>query len=1108
MPPLAAGANRRTWAWVPTKSASPSRFSSKPTTSPLRPANSSSFMVAGAGSCPAQASVRRDLHADEAKMGKGPVSCRFCKHENPAAARFCNDCGAHLAVPTITPEPRSYTPRHLAEKILASRSALRGERKLVTVLFADVVRSMELAERVDPEEWHRLLDRLFRILAGGVHRYEGTINQYTGDGIMALFGAPIAHEDHAQRACAAALDLARELGALADDVRRGSGLELAVRMGLNSGEVVVGRIGDDLRMDYTAQGHVVGLAARVQQLAPPGGISVTEQTARLASGFFDLLDRGEQNLKGASVPVRVFDLRGPGPIRSRFDRSRARGFSRFVGREPELALLERALSDAQSGRPTVVLLTAEPGAGKSRLCHEFVDRSRGVPLHYARALSHGHMLPFHAIVELARGLFGVDQDASAADIRGAVRRGLASSQPVDPIALAFWLELLGAPDPALAPSELEPEARRTRLFQSLGDLIQTRARREPTVLWLEDLHWLDPASEAALEMLTERLLAPESAGSRALLLATTRPEYRPAWSARVERLSLAPLTAQDSSTLLDDWLGSDPALAPLCARIEASARGNPLFVEEIVRSLVERGVLRGERGAYTPANPVEEIALPETVQAVLASRIDRLSERDKDVLQAAAVVGRDVPTELLRVVVDLPGPDLAASLERLATAELLGPAGPPGERAFRHPLTQEVAYRTQLLDRRRRTHAGIARALLAIHGSAAPTHAALLAHHFEEAGLHLEAARWHEHAGRRVARSDPADGVRHCRRVTQLLTTLPESSETLMLELTSRIALLEIGRIAGIEERESQGLFEEALAGDVAQYLACAERASELAEGSDDPALAFEMRTVLAHAQLAVGRLDPARAIAERALAELGRVAGLREAVGRSTAPVFCRIWWALASAYLGRAAEAQAGLEALLADEKDGGVEALYGTHGFLCEVLRLRGDLPGALAHGRRAVELAEGRGSPFSRVEAAAFLGSAELAAGDVATAASALETALGLARARRAALWYEPRILATLADAKRAAGDRSGARALLAEARESVERGQGWRLSACDVELARVRLLASEPVPDRTAIESALESVEALATELGADSYRRMAELERARLAETVTSRKAL
>src|SRR5438477_11564148 len=487
-------------------------------------------------------------------MGQGPVSCRFCKRENPAGARFCNDCGAPLPAPTITPEPRSSAPRHLVEKILASQSALRGERKLVTVLFADVVRSMELAERVDPEEWHRLLDRLFRVLAGGVHRYEGTINQYTGDGIMALFGAPIAHEDHVQRACAAVLDMARELGALAEDVRREHGLDFAVRMGLNSGEVVVGRIGDDLRMDYTAQGHVVGLAARVQQLAPPGGISVTEQTARLASGFFDLLDRGEQSLKGASVPVRVFDLRGPGPIRSRFERSRARGFSRFVGRERELALLETALREAQSGRPTVVLITAEPGAGKSRLCHEFVERAGGVALHYARALSHGRMLPFHVIVALGRSLFGVGEGASPSDVRDAVRRGLGNAHP-DPIALDFWLDLLGVSDDVPPPSGLHPEDRRTRLFRSLLDLIRARARRELTLLWVEDLHWLDPASDAALHMLTERLLAAESAGSRILLLATTRPEYRPVWSSQIEGLSLAPLAPRHSRTLLDDWLG-------------------------------------------------------------------------------------------------------------------------------------------------------------------------------------------------------------------------------------------------------------------------------------------------------------------------------------------------------------------------------------------------------------------------------------------------------------------------------------------------------------------------------------------------------------------------
>src|SRR5262245_30716410 len=652
------------------------------------------------------------------------MSCPSCGHENPAGARFCNACGASLAAPEASPGRGAYTPRHLAEKILTSRSALEGERKPVTVLFADLVRSMEFAERVDPEEWHRLLDRLFRVLADCVHRYEGTINQYTGDGIMALFGAPIAHEDHAQRACTAALEMAREVAVLAEDVRRESGLDLALRLGLNSGEVVVGRIGDDLRMDYTAQGHVVGLAARVQQLAPPCGASVTESTARLAAGFFGLVDRGAHVLKGASAPLRVFDLRSRGPIRSRFERSRARGFSRFVGRERELARLEQALREARAGRPAVVLVTGEPGAGKSRLCHEFLERCDGVTRHCARALSHGRLLPYHAVVDLARSLFGVDADAAAAEVRAAVGRALADASPVDPVAAAFWLELLGAPDPAAAPSELDPEARRLRLFQSLRDLIRARGRREPTVVWFDDLHWLDPASESALEMLTEELVAPESGGVQVLLLATARPEYRPAWSPRVERLALASLPPADASALLDDRLGPDPALAPLRARIEARARGNPLFIEEIVRALVERGALSGPRGAYALVAPVDEIALPETIQAVLASRIDRLSARDKDVLHAAAVIGRDLPTELLRAVVELPGPELAASLERLATAELLGPAESPGERAFLHPLIREVAYATQLRDRRRHTHAAVARALLAIHGDAAPAHAA------------------------------------------------------------------------------------------------------------------------------------------------------------------------------------------------------------------------------------------------------------------------------------------------------------------------------------------------------------------------------------------------
>jgi class 3 adenylate cyclase/tetratricopeptide (TPR) repeat protein len=1065
------------------------------------------------------------------------LSCSSCGHENPAAARFCNECGARLAATLLAPEPRSYTPRHLVEKILASKSALEGERKPVTVLFADVARSMELAEQVDVEEWHRILDRLFRILANGVHRYEGTINQYTGDGIMALFGAPLAYEDHAQRACAAALDLARELAAFAADVRLESGLDLAVRMGLNSGEVVVGRIGDDLRMDYTAQGHVVGLADRIQRLAPPGGVSLTEATARLVAGFYELADRGEQGVKGSSALVRVFDLRGPGPIRTRLENSRARGFSRFVGRESELARLEAALRDARAGRPQVVLVTAEPGAGKSRLCHQLVERSEGAALFAVRAVSHGRLLPFHVVAALARTLFGLGEEARGEGVREFVERGLAFAEGAsgsisadgaaapgaDSIEAGLWLDLLGAPDPTRAPTELEPGERRTRLFSSLCDLVEARGRRELAVVWIDDLHWLDSASEAALARLATHLLGPAAAGARVLFLATSRPEYRPSWSDRAVYLDVPPLAARDASSLLDDWLGSDPALAPLRSRIETRARGNPLFLEEIVRSLAERGAIAGRRGAYAPAAVDEEIALPDTVQSVLASRIDRLSSRDKDLLRAAAVIGREVPIELLRAVIDLPRPELAASLARLAAADLLGTVDPFGKCAFRHPLTHEVAYRTQLADGRRRTHGDVARALIGLDGAEASARAPLLAHHYEEAGETLEAAHWHERAGRRIARSDPEDGARHCHRAAELVASLDESAETLTLALTSRIALLEIGRIAGMEERDARLLFEEGrsvaerlgdesghaflltsygrscgLAGDVAEYLRCAERAAELAARSDDATLAFEMSSVLAHALLSVGRLGAARTIARRSLVQLDRDPALARILSRSTAPVFCRFWWALASAYIGETAEARRALEAVLADPEEGGLAALYGTHGFLCEVLRWDGDLDGALAHGLRATELAAERGSPLTRVEAGVFLGTAALASGDAEAATDLVTAALALARSRRAALGYEPRLLATLAEAKAEAGDPAAARAILAEARELVARGRGFRLGACDVALAEVRVLWSEGDRDTADLERAGDRARAIAGEIGAGVYLESLERERARI----------
>src|SRR3989454_967990 len=586
------------------------------------------------------------------------LRCPSCGHANRAAAKFCEECGTRLGPAAASAEPprapRDYTPGHLAEKILGSRAALEGERKQVTVLFADVKGSMDLAEQLDPEEWHRLLDRFFQLLAEGVHRFEGTVNQYTGDGIMALFGAPIAHEDHARRACYAALHLAEALRRYGEELKRTRGLGFSVRMGVNSGEVVVGRIGDDLRMDYTAQGHTVGLAARMEQLAGPERVYLTEHTAALVSGFFQLRDLGPFPVKGVREPVRVYELEGLGPIRTRLEASRARGFSRFVGRDEEMKALEVALARALAGAGQVVGVAGDAGVGKSRLCWELAERcrARGIRFSEAHAPPHGKMIP-----------------------------------------LLPWI----------------------------------------------DLYRMDGASEAFLAAMVDVL--PET---RTLLVVTFRPEYRAPWmeSACYQQLSLLPLGPGAIAELLDSLLGRDPSLAGLAERIRERAGGNPFFTEEVVQSLFEAGVLGGARGAHRLVRPVERLEIPASVQSILAARIDPLRERGKAALQIAPVIGKDFSEPVLARVAGLPGEELRAALPELVAGELPYPESlyPVAEYAFKHPLTQEVAYRSQLAERRARLHDRLAHAIAETYAGKLDERAALLAHHFEAAGESLEAA--------------------------------------------------------------------------------------------------------------------------------------------------------------------------------------------------------------------------------------------------------------------------------------------------------------------------------------------------------------------------------
>jgi len=590
-----------------------------------------------------------------------------------------------------------------------------------------------------------------------VHRFEGTINQFTGDGVMALFGAPIAHEDHARRACHAALWLQDELGGFAGTLERG-GIALAARMGLNSGEVVVGKIGDDLRMDYTAQGHSVGLAARLQSAAAPGTICVSAETARLVDGFFSLQDLGTATVKGVGAPLRVFELTGVGPLRTRLDVSAARGFSRLVARQGELAWLDAILMRARDAHGQVVGIVADAGVGKSRLCLEFVGgcRAERVAVHEAHCPAHTATVPLMPIRDLVRSLFEIADADDASRVRQKISEQLLALDRGFADAIPLVLDLLGVDTPAPerkaaehAPALGQPEGRR-RLAAFLRRLVRARGADEAVVLLVDDAHWIDPASE---EIIGE--LAASVSGTRTLLLANFRPEYRPSWigGAHYHQLSLSPLSEEACRELLAELLGSDPSLTGLADQICERTGGNPFFVEEIVRALADSGTLAGDRGAYRAGAPIDPLGLPATVQALVAARVDRVGEPAKQLLQAAAVIGKEFDEPLLADVAGLAADALSSTLDRLQAAEFIDLISPyPQPRyAFKHPLTREVAYQSQLADSRARTHATVAAALQKLRSDRLGEFAALIAHHWEASGMRFEAARWQRRAALRVA---------------------------------------------------------------------------------------------------------------------------------------------------------------------------------------------------------------------------------------------------------------------------------------------------------------------------------------------------------------------
>ena len=745
-------------------------------------------------------------------------ACAQCGHQLSATAKFCPECAHPTAGAAPAPKPRFaspeiYTPKHLAERILTSKAALEGERKQVTILFADLKGSMELLADRDPEEARKILDPVLERMMEAVHRYEGTVNQVMGDGIMALFGAPIAHEDHAVRACYAALRMQASVRALEAQLLRSQGVSIQIRVGMNSGEVVVRSIGSDLHMDYTAVGQSTHLAARMEQIARPGTILVTGDTLKLAEGYVDVSPLGLVPVKGVAEPVEVFEILSAGMVHRRMQAMATRRLSRFVGRDSEMDHLRRALQQAGQGRGQLVAVIGEPGIGKSRLYFEFT-RS-----HHVRdwltiesgSVSYGKATPYLPVIDLLKAYFKIEDRDDQRQVREKITGKLLTLDRALESSVPAFLALFDVAfdDPEWHASD--PRHRRQRTIDAVKRLLLTESRVQPLILVFEDLHWMDSESEAFLDAFFESLPT-----ARVLVLVNYRPEYQHAWGRKsfYTQLRIDPLASASAEELLQALLGPDAALDPLRRMLIDKTEGNPFFLEESVRALVETKALVGERGDYRLARAVQTLQIPATAQAVLAARIDRLSPDHKRLLQAASVIGKDVPFAVLRAIADQDEGALRAGLAELQATEFLYETRlfPDVEYTFKHALTHEVTYGSLLQDRRKALHARIVAAIEDIYRDRLGEQIELLAHHATKGEVSDKAVVYLREAGTKAfVRSASADAVNHFNRALEVLATLPTDAERSRHELAVLLALgPAIQAMKGLGAVEAQGVFERA----------------------------------------------------------------------------------------------------------------------------------------------------------------------------------------------------------------------------------------------------------------------------------------------------------
>ena len=685
--------------------------------------------------------------------------------------------------------PRSYTPKHLVEKIMHSKAALEGERKQVTVLFADVPGFTAMSEKLDPEEVHAIMDCAFEVILNEVHRYEGMINQFLGDGVMALFGAPVANEDHAQRALSAALAIQRGLQPLADEVRQRHGVEFRMRMGINTGLVVVGAIGRDLRMDYTAVGDTTNLAARLLGLAKPGQIVVSRRAQQLSAGFFVFEDLGEFQVKGKREPVRAYAVSREISGQTRLEVSRERGLTPLVGREQELGSLAGLHRRAADGQGAIALLVGDAGVGKSRLLYEFLHRIEaegGLELETTCA-SYGRSMAYRPIVELLRRYLGLAEGSSGEEIRSRVAEELQCLGLEGEERSILLAHFLGVSAPPEFLNRLSGPQLKERLLGVLRDVFLGASELAPLILVVENMHWIDSASEEFLAHLAAGL-----PGHRVLLVLTTRPGYAAAWLAAplAQTITLEGLGAGDVQGMVRTLLAAEEVAEQLFKLLADKSEGNPLYVEEILHQLQETGGIAVENGEAQLSRA--DVTVPATIHDIIAARIDRIAEPLKQTLQGAAVVGRRFGISLVSRVLQVVPDQVAGHLRDLHALDFVFPSAQDPELmySFKHALTQDVVYEGVLERRRRRYHAAAGLGLEELYAGQTDEVVELIAYHFGRGQVWDKAATYLRQAAVKAqGKSAHREALASLEEALEALRHLPETPETREQEIDVRLEL-------------------------------------------------------------------------------------------------------------------------------------------------------------------------------------------------------------------------------------------------------------------------------------------------------------------------------